>query len=67
MHERKKKDGERKDKKNERMRQDVAERKANASKEPHHTDQGDIQTHRAGSQGHITTQSKNGPGMGGQR
>ena len=31
MHERKKKDGQRKDKKNERMREDVAQRKENAA------------------------------------
>ena len=47
MHERKK-DGQRKDKKNERMREDVAERKERAQPEVS-TDQKDIQRFKPGS------------------
>jgi hypothetical protein len=47
MHDRKKKDGQRKDKKNARMREDEAKRQANA--EPHvSSDQKDIQTFKPG-------------------
>ena len=48
MHDRKKKDGQRKDKKNQRMHEDVAERKENAKPDPT-TDQKDIQTFKPGS------------------
>ena len=48
-HERKKKDGERKDKKMERMRAAVADRKAHAT--PHvSTDQADIIPYKSGSE-----------------
>jgi hypothetical protein len=46
-HERKK-HGMRKDKKNERMREDVAERKASSKKQPHKSDQKDIQSYKPG-------------------
>lgn len=52
-HERKK-GGQRKDKKNARMHEDVAERHAHATKEPHHTDQKDIQAFKPGSAGDDT-------------
>lgn len=45
-----KKDGQRKDKKNERMREDVQQRHENAAPKVSH-DQKDIQTHKPGSQG----------------
>jgi hypothetical protein len=48
MHERKKKDGQRKDKKMERMRDAVAERKENAAPAKPSTDQGDIQSFKPG-------------------
>ena len=51
MHERKKKDGQRKDKKMQNMREAVAERKANAAPDKPTTDQKDIQTFKPGSQG----------------
>jgi hypothetical protein len=47
MHERKKKDGHRKDKKMERMREDVKERKENAAPKVSN-DQKDIQTFKPG-------------------
>lgn len=49
-HERKK-DGQRKDKKNERMREDVALRHATAKPPKPETDQLDIQTYKPGSAG----------------
>jgi len=52
-HERRKKQGQRKDKKVERMRLDVAERKANAHPHPT-TDQKDLQTFKPGSAGDRT-------------
>ena len=42
------KDGERKDKKNARMREAVAERKEHGSKEEHKSDQSDIQDFKPG-------------------
>jgi hypothetical protein len=51
MHDRKKKDGQRKDKKNERMREDVAQRKENAAPPRPTTDQKDLQTFKPGSRG----------------
>lgn len=45
-----KKDGERKDKKNERMREDLKERQESATAKVS-TDQKDVQTHKPGSQG----------------
>lgn len=50
-HERKKKHGERKDKKNERMHEAVAERKAHAAPPQPHTDQQDLHTFKPGSAG----------------
>ncbi len=47
-HERKKKGGERKDKKNERMREAVAERKAHAAPPRPSNDQPDIVTFKQG-------------------
>lgn len=51
MHERKKKDGQRKDKKNERMREAVELRKTLAHDPRPTTDQVDIQNFKPGSQG----------------
>lgn len=48
-HERKKKAGERKDKKIARMRESVAFRKGMGSTEPHHSDQGDVVNFKQGS------------------
>lgn len=48
---RKKKGGERKDKKNARMRESVELRHDQQTKAPHHTDQVDIQTYKPGSRG----------------
>jgi hypothetical protein len=47
-HERKK-DGHRKDKKMERMREAVADRKAHQTTEAHHTDQPDVVDYKPGS------------------
>lgn len=46
-----KKAGHRKDKENAKMRESVAERHADSTKEPHRTDQTDIQTFKPGSAG----------------
>ena len=54
-HERKK-GGARKDKKNERMREDLAERKAHAKPEKASTDQGDIVTYKPGGADDFTRQ-----------
>ena len=51
MHERKKKDGQRKDKKMQNMREAVAERKAQAGPEKPTRDEKDIITYKSGSQG----------------
>lgn len=51
MHERKKKDGDRKDKKMARMREAVQESHEQGHKEPHRTDQKDIVHYKSGSQG----------------
>lgn len=48
-----KKGGERKDKKNERMREDVAIRKIWAHEPKRQTDQGDIQAFKPGSAGDL--------------
>lgn len=48
---RKKKGGERKDKKNARMREDVQRRRENESPPGPETDKPDIQKHKPGSQG----------------
>jgi hypothetical protein len=54
MHERKKKDGQRKDKKMQRMREDVERRKEEGSPKDFGTDQQDIQTFKPGSQNDRT-------------
>lgn len=51
----KKKDGQRKDKKTERMREDVKERHERAGGGDVSTDEGDIYTKRQGSMGEVTT------------
>jgi hypothetical protein len=49
MHERKKKGGKRKDKKMQRMREDVEQRKEQGEKSDHESDQKDIVTYKSGS------------------
>lgn len=62
--ERKKKDGQRKDKKMERMREAIAERRMEAGPlKPTH-DQEDIQTFKPGSKGDTTVQSRHRPNYG---
>lgn len=60
---RKKKDGQRKDKKMERMRESVAERKAEAAPPRPTNDQEDIQSFKPGSQADKTVQSRHRPNI----
>ena len=53
-----KKGGERKDKKNERMREDVHIRKLWAHDPKPQTDQGDVQTYKPGSSGDSNRRSR---------
>lgn len=53
-----KKEGQRKDKKMERMREAVADRKEHQTTEPHHTDQPDVVPYKSGS--HSDTNRKTG-------
>lgn len=52
-----KKGGQRKDKQNERMREDVANRKAHAEAPGPSTDQNDVVKYKSGSQGDSNRQS----------
>lgn len=61
---RKKKDGQRKDKKNARMREDVQRRHENEGEPKPSTDQKDIQTFKPGSAGDRTVDPQNRAAQG---